>query len=106
MSRLTLTNEQRRRMREMYELGGCSLAKLSVEFSVSVPTVSRILRSEGAVIRPRGRPRSTQTQSSQNEVLVETADTVEVEEDTTNDEDYPEIPGVNSEPETRPVFRF
>ena len=45
-----------RRMTEMYELGGCSLAKIAAEFSVSVPTVAKYLRRAGISINKRGRP--------------------------------------------------
>lgn len=45
------------RMKDAYVLGGASLAKLSVDFGISVPTVSKYLKTAGVDIRPRGRPR-------------------------------------------------
>ena len=47
---------QIQRMREMYELGDCSLAKIAVEFGVSVPTIAKYLRRAGVTVKGRGRP--------------------------------------------------
>jgi transposase len=43
-------------MTELYELGGCSLAKIAVDFGASVPTIAKYLRREGVLIKKRGRP--------------------------------------------------
>lgn len=45
-----------KRMVEMYELSGCSLAKIAVEYGVSVPTIAKYLRKAGVPIKARGRP--------------------------------------------------
>lgn len=56
------TDSQVQKMREMYELGGCSLAKIATDFSVSIPTVSKLLKASGASIRRPGRPSAKKLQ--------------------------------------------
>ncbi len=69
------------RMKDAYVLGGASLAKIAVDFGVSVPTVSKYLSLAGVEIRPRGRPRKKSIPETTQSVPVE-PEVVEAEEST------------------------
>lgn len=51
------SEQQRQRMKRMYELDGASLAKIAMNFGVSVPLIATHLRELGVAIKGRGRPK-------------------------------------------------
>jgi len=59
--KILFSEQQRQRMKRMYEVEGASLAMIAMNFGVSIPLVSGHLREMGVAIKGRGRPKKKQT---------------------------------------------
>lgn len=57
MRKILFSEQQRQRMKRMYEVDGASLATIAMNFGVSIPLVATHLRAMGVAIKGRGRPR-------------------------------------------------
>lgn len=55
MRHVHFSEQQRQRMKQMYESDDCSIAKIAMNFGVSVPTITSHLREMGVKIKGRGR---------------------------------------------------
>jgi len=58
MKRVLFSEQQKQRMKNMYELESLSLQRIAMNFGVSTPMIAALLREMGVTIRSRGRRRT------------------------------------------------